>query len=122
MSALSVSLALNPAWANVEATVIKSADATPKFLDKLVISSERPFSCEAEESVTCCSFTNSLSNATNAVIPFVRALVKANITLVTLLKAANLLTARADCLPNSSISPMAALVCFAAVVVCFPRF
>ena len=58
----------------------------------------------ADSPVTCCSFTSSLSNSINAPIPLLIELVTPKITLVTAVKAANLLTAKPACLPNSSIS------------------
>ena len=54
--------------------------------------------------MTCCSLTNSLSKSIKALKAWLKALVSANTVDVTRLKAANLLTASADCLPNSSIS------------------
>ena len=59
--AFCVSLALKPACANVDDTLINSSDETPSPTDNLEISLSRPESCAAVLSVTCCNFTNSFS-------------------------------------------------------------
>ena len=99
--AILVSLALIPAWASVEATSIKLLLLTPKFVASLVISSEILDNSDLLFPVTCCSLTICLSKSIKAFVPEVIALIKPYIPDVTILKAANLLTASADCFPNS---------------------
>ena len=98
-----MSLALKPACANVDETLINSDELTPRPEAKPAIVFCSPAKPLADSPVTCCNLTNSLSNATKALAPCLTALVNPRIIPAEILKAANLRTAIADCLPNSSI-------------------
>ena len=74
-----------------------------KFTAKSPIVFCRPDNPFADSPVTCCNLTNSLSKSIKALTPLLTAFVNPTIIPAEMLKAAKRRTAKADCLPNSSI-------------------